>query len=116
MRLWDKQTAGKVKHNIMYVQFAMLALALKSETAQCTCMSAQRGCSLTVTAGNQGDEHCLHTQRQADSSHVAVIRAYTCLPVFIFCEALKWRQPTVLCIAVHFEPANQAQHAAMEVQ
>lgn len=47
------------------------------------------------------------TQMQAELSQVAIIKAYTCLPAFIFCVALKWRQPTVLCRAVHFEPGQQ---------
>ena len=53
----------------------------------------------------QVQEMIVLTHKQAEGSHVAIISAYTCLPLFIFSVALKWRHPRVLCRAVHLEPA-----------
>ena len=61
--------------------------------------------------GTCNNEQLGLTQMQAELSQVAIIKAYTCLPAFIFCVALKWRQPTVLCRAVHFEPGQQMSNA-----
>ena len=65
--------------------------------------------SQVLQAHKQEQRLCEHkppTHIQADLSQVAIIKAYVCFPAFIFCVALKWRQPTVFCNAVHFEPAN----------
>lgn len=67
-------------------------------------------CNATaLTEHNRKHRFCQHkapTHIQAELSQVAIIKAYVCFPAFIFCVALKWRQPTVLCKAVHFEPAH----------
>ncbi len=71
--------------------------------------AAMRQSSQSISSTQAGPETCQDkapTQIQAELSQVAIIKAYVCFPAFIFCVALKWRQPTVLCNAVHFEPAN----------
>lgn len=70
--------------------------------------------SQVLQAHKQEQRLCEHkppTHIQADLSQVAIIKAYVCFPAFIFCVALKWRQPTVLCKAVHFEPAQCVEKA-----
>ena len=85
--------------------FTVMAFYLKLSCHSCGSAAARQP-SQVVKQEHKLCQHKPPTHIQAELSQVAIIRAYVCFPAFIFCVALKWRQPIVFCNAVHFEPAN----------